>query len=374
MAARILANDFRALWADCSADVHAAVERVGQSGWLILGNEVRAFEAAFSAASGVAHTVGCANGLDALEIALRAAGLRAGEPVVTTPLSAFATTLAIHRAGGVPVFVDVDETGLVDLALAAEALRKTSARFFVPVHLFGHCLDLDALASLARAHDTIVIEDCAQSVLATSRGRPCGSVGVAAGTSFYPTKNLGALGDGGALFTHDEGLRDRARVLRDYGQTAKYVHGELGLNSRLDELHAAILTTAMLPRLARWTARRRAIAARYASEIRHPQLRVPPSPAGSESVWHLFPLLVDGDRASFTRHLDARGVGHGVHYPQLISDQAALRDVLPTVPGKDLLPRAHLFATTELSIPIHPYLSDDEVNAVIGACNEWASG
>lgn len=365
-------NDFRAQWRDIRVDALAAFERVGESGWLVLGNEVRDFEAQLASSWGLAGAVGCGNGLDALELALRALGLKPGEKVLTTPLSAFATTLAVVRAGGTPVFVDVDETGLLDLDRADAAFTQHSdLRFFVPVHLYGHALDARRLASLKQRHGLTIVEDCAQAVGATSDGAPVGSVGEMVATSFYPTKNLGCMGDGGAVLTGNEALAARVRSLRDYGQSAKYVHMHLGMNSRLDELHAAILRSALLPRLEKFTQRRREIAKRFNEEIRHPSLRTPTQPRGSASVWHLYPLLVEGDRASFRSHLDAAGIGNGLHYPKLIPDQEALRET--AFSALDPLTNAHRFADRELSLPIHPYLSDANVNSVIAACNSWRS-
>ncbi len=363
-------NDFTVQWRDVRSDVLAATDRVGESGWLILGKEVVAFEADLARTAGLAHAVGCASGLDALEISLRVLGLAAGEKVLTTPLSAFATTLAIVRAGGVPVFVDVDDSGLLDLAACARLLEtRSDVRFLVPVHLYGHALDLSRLGELKHAHDLRVVEDCAQAIGARSGAQPVGSVGDLAGTSFYPTKNLGCMGDGGAVLTNVRARAEEARCLRDYGQSAKYLHTRLGMNSRLDELQAAILRTALLPRLARFEARRREIAAAYRDGIRNRGLTMPPVPAGSASVWHLFPLLVEADRASLTAHLDAAGVGSGAHYPRLIPEQEALAGIPFEVVGD--LPKARRFAAREVSLPIHPYLEDGDVARVIDACNTW---
>jgi dTDP-4-amino-4,6-dideoxygalactose transaminase len=367
----IMLNDFVAQWQEVRADTLAAVDRVGASGWLILGKEVKEFEAALGSFWGLAHAVGCGNGLDAIEISLRALGLRAGDRVLTTPLSAFATTLAIVRAGGAPVFVDVDGSGLVDLSLCRKLLKsRPDIRFFVPVHLYGHGLDVDQLADLKRFHNLRIVEDCAQSIGAQSHGVLVGAVGEFAATSFYPTKNLGAMGDGGAVLTADPTLADIARSLRDYGQAQKYVHSRLGLNSRLDELQASILRTALLPRLKRFTERRQAIAAAYVGGIRHAHISLPSSPCGSTSVWHLFPVIVS-DRERFVAHLNANSVGCGVHYPKLITDQEALRGVPHEVIGP--LDSARRFAAGEVSLPIHPYLDDEQVARVISVCNEWRS-
>jgi dTDP-3-amino-3,4,6-trideoxy-alpha-D-glucose transaminase len=367
----ILANDFRTQWAQLRSSVLAAVERVGESGRLILGPEVRAFEAELARSWGLQFCVGCASGLDALEIALRCAGLRPGDGVLTTPLSAFATTLAVIRAGGAPCFVDVDAAGQLDLELAERALEShPEIRFMVPVHLFGHALDLRRLEELRDRFELRIVEDCAQAVGAKSRGAPVGSVGELCATSFYPTKNLGCMGDGGAILTGSEDLAGRARCLRDYGQTGKYEHLHLGLNSRLDELQAAILRDGLLPHLGAFTRRRREIAERYRAEIRNQSLEVPPPPAGSESVWHLFPVLVSGDRGSFQVHLGGDGIGSGVHYPKLIPEQPALRGV-DAARLLSPLPRARAFTLREVSLPIHPFLTEREVERVVASCNSW---
>lgn len=365
-----LAN-FQQQWETHRDAYQAAIDRVGRSGWLILGKEVAGFEADLAKYWGMKHVVGCASGLDALELAFRCLGVGAGDRVLTTPLSAFATTLAIVRVGAVPVFADVDASGQLDLIHAEQviAASKIKPRFIVPVHLYGHALDLQALDRFCRQHALVLVEDCAQAIGAKSRGRPVGSLGRACATSFYPTKNLGAFGDGGALLTDDETVAARARCLRDYGQSEKYVHTEIGLNSRLDELQAALLRSVQLPALAQQTFRRTEIAKRYREQIRNPALTLVPVPSGSESVWHLFPLLVQGERAAFASHLGSRGVGSAVHYPRLIPAQPALNSVPFVAPLP--MPQAQAFADQELSIPMHAFLTDAEVSAVISACNDW---
>lgn len=346
---------------------------MGASGWYILGESLRRFETALAAACGRVASVGCGNGLDAIEISLRALGLRPGDKVLTTPMSAFATTLAIHRAGGRAVFVDVDAAGLLDLAAARRLLAADpSIRFCVPVHLYGFCLDLPALARLRDDFALAVIEDGAQALGAGFGGMRVGDVGRLLATSFYPTKNLGALGDGGAVLTDDPELAARARSLRDYGQTGKYVHAELGLNSRLDEMQAAILHRAMLPRWAEWGDRRRAIAARYLAGLEHPQVRPLPEPEGSHSVWHLFPVLVDeAPRDGLIAHLRQQGVLAQVHYPVAIPDQPALRGREDLAETFEDLPQARRLAAGEVSLPITPDLEDAEVDQVIEAVNRW---
>jgi dTDP-3-amino-3,4,6-trideoxy-alpha-D-glucose transaminase len=366
---RVELNDFKRQWAELGPALHEALERVGSSGWYILGKEVSSFEAELAPWFGAAHAVGCGNGLDAIEIGLRALGVGKGDKVLTTPLSAFATTLAILKAGAMPVFVDVDGLGLLDTALADERLKRGDIKCVVPVHLYGTSLS-SAWLKKVRGSGVLLLEDCAQSIGAKDAGVLTGATGHAAATSFYPTKNLGALGDGGALLTSDAALARRARQLRDYGQAERYVHTVQGLNSRLDELHAAMLRTAMLPRLEAWTQKRTSVAERYRAGIQHPRLAPLSPPSGSAPVWHLFPLLVDGDREALKAHLAARGIGSAVHYPRLITAQAALDGVEHEVVGS--LPRANRFAAHELSLPIHPALEDAEVDRVIDACNSWS--
>ncbi|HEX4114935.1 MAG TPA: DegT/DnrJ/EryC1/StrS family aminotransferase [Solirubrobacteraceae bacterium] len=362
----ILANDFARQWEQIRVDAIDAVERVGRSGWLVLGEEVRTFEREFAAWWGVPHAVGVASGLDALEIALRCLDLRTGSRVLTTPLTAFATTLAIIRAGAEPVWCDVDESGGLDLAQADAALRADpSIRAVMPVHLYGHPLDLLGLEDLAADHEIVVIEDCAQSTGARRNDKPTGVAGIVAGTSLYPTKNLGAMGDGGVLLTSDPDLAERAKTFRDYGQASRYEHVELGLNSRLDELQAAILRTALLPRLDRWLARRREIAQIYEDALRDSALR-PIVASEGESAHHLFPVELErGDAADFGKHLASHGVGVGRHYPVPCPDQPAARGrgiVLGSIPV------ARRIAKRELSLPIHPHLEDREVEFVVQAC------
>lgn len=358
-------NDFSRLWQDVGPDAQEAFARVGESGWYILGKEVEAFEISLSDFSGIPHAVGCASGLDAIELGLRALELEPGERVLTTPLSAFASTLAIIRAGGSPVFVDVDSEGLLDLALAEELLRSDpSLRTMVPVHLYGRSLDLDRLALLKDEFNLKIVEDMAQAIGASWRGRPVGSVGQVAATSFYPTKNLGCLGDGGAVLSTSEPVARSCASLRDYGQSSKYVHSELGLNSRLDEVQAAVLRHAMLPRLVEWTEHRRSIAREYGEGISHPEVTLP-APS-DESVWHLYAVRTDR-REALMQHLHECGVQSAVHYPELISQQKALK----ALPASPPTPRAQDWASNVLSIPIHPYLTEVERGRVIEAVNSW---
>ena len=353
----IALNDFRRQWEDVREAAVQEFGRVGDSGWYILGAEVAGFERLLAAHWHVEHCVGVASGLDAIEIGLRTVGCGRGDLVLTTPVSAFATTLAIVKLGAVPVFVDVDDRGLIDIERCEAVLSsRGDIRFFVPVHLFGHALDTQRLDRFQLRS----VHDCAQAA-----GAPF--TGEIAATSFYPTKNLGALGDGGALATRSPEFAARARALRDYGQTAKYRHEFIGYNSRLDELHAALLARVFLPRLDDWNRRRAQVAQAYLDRILNPligTLHLHPS------CWHLFPVLVDPARKpAFRAFLAENGVATGEHYPVAIPDQPALAGVACELASE--LPRARSFCAAEVSLPIHPYLTDDEVAQVIAACNRW---
>ncbi len=368
----ILLNDFQRQWETIRKDILKTTEKVGASGWYILGQQVREFEASLAAYWSLAHAVGVASGLDALEISLRVLGCKAGDRVLTSPISAFATLMAILRIGAIPVLLDSDQFGLIDLDACQQFLRRSgNVRFFVPVHLFGHALDGVALKNLRDEFDLLMVEDCAQSVGARFRGAPTGKAGQLAATSFYPTKNLGTLGDGGAILTDLQDTADKARVLRDYGQVRKYHHAVLGYNSRLDELQAAYLDHVFLPRLDRWITKRKQVAARYCGQISNNKLHCTGSPAGSDSTWHLFPILVDpGLKRSFIEHLLQSGVQTGEHYPLALIEQEALK--WSTVELTSGCPNAIRFCHSEISLPIHPFLGDDEITAVVSACNSWS--
>lgn len=367
-AASIGANNFARQWRVVGHDALAAVARVGESGWMVLGDEVRDFERELASWWGVEHAIGVASGLDAIEIGLRAAGIEPGSRVLTTSLTAFATTLAIMRAGCRPVWCDVDESGGLDLELAGAALRADpTIRGVVPVHLYGHPLDPAGLRRLAVDHGVAIIEDCAQSAGAERDRLPTGVTGVVAATSLYPTKNLGAMGDGGVVLTNDEVVAEHAHSLRDYGQRDRYEHVETGLNSRLDELQAAILRSALLPRLDGFLARRGEIATRYKESLAGTSLRPIEATAG-RSAHHLFPVEVADDvPGEIAARLRNAGIGVGRHYPFVCPDQPAAAGAGDTIDG---LPVARRLAARELSLPIHPFLEDDEVEAVIAACTE----
>ena len=369
---QVKANDFQRQWQQLGQEIIEAVRAVGESGWYILGPEVERFERNLAAFWGRQFAVGVASGLDAIEIGLRCLGCRPGDKVLMPPVSAFATALAAIRIGAHPVFVDCDRFGLMDLDAAQRALSADhSIKYAVPVHLYGHCMNMERLADLKKRYGLRIVEDCAQSIGASHRGISCGAAGDCAATSFYPTKNLGAFGDGGALLTNSEALTSQARSLRDYGQVSKYRHACVGYNSRLDELHAAIMDRVLLPRIQEWNAARRRTAQSYLSGIRNPVLTVCGAPEGSDSCWHLFPVLAPpGRKTEFLAHLRAKGIGAGEHYPLALMDQPVMAEA-PHILADDCATARDLCAR-EVSLPMHPYLEAVEIQRVIDACNSFS--
>jgi len=342
-----------------AADVRAAIERVVERGWFVLGPELEAFEQEFAAACGARHAVGVGTGTDALALALRALGVGAGDEVITSPLSAAYSALAIMMVGARPVFADIDSKRLTLDPRAADAAVTRRTKAIMPVHLYGQPADLPALMEVAARHRLLVVEDCCQAHLATCGGAPVGSFGAAAAYSFYPTKNLGALGDGGAVTTSDAEVAARLRRLRNGGQTDRYHHGEFGVNSRLDEMQAAILR-ARLTWLPGWTAERRALAVEYRRGLASAPVTVPPE-CDAGHVYHLFPILT-ADRAAVQAHLKGRGVETLIHYPVPIPRQPALAPERP-----DQCPIADRVCAAVLSLPLHPGMTHEAVEAVAAA-------
>ncbi len=344
--------------------IAAAIARVVDRGWFILGPELEQFEQAFAAATASRQAIGVGNGTDALAIALRAAGIGAGDEVITSPLSAAYTALAIMMVGARPVFADIDPTRLTidPRAVAAAITPRTAA--IVPVHLYGQPADMEAIVPVAARHGLAVIEDCCQAHLATCAGRPVGSFGVAAAYSFYPTKNLGALGDGGALTTNDDRVAERVRRLRNGGQSERYRHAEFGVNSRLDEIQAAVLLE-RLRLLPEATRQRRTLAARYRAGLDGiAAVAVPPERDGGH-VYHLFPVLTD-ERDALQRHLKQAGVETLVHYPVPIPRQPALAGEHP-----DACPIADRVCDRVMSLPLYPSLDAAAIDQVVAAVRSF---
>ena len=365
----IAMNDFKGEPPELRAAMRAAVDRVLESGWYVLGPEVAAFERAWAGLCGLPHAVGVGNGMDAIEIALRALGIGPGDEVITTPMTAFATVLAVLRSGATPVLADIDPaTGLMSPASARRCLSPRT-RAVLLVHLYGQVRDMATWQVLCDDAGVVLLEDCAQSHGASLGGVQAGAFGRAGAYSFYPTKNLGTAGDGGALVTDDASLAETARRLRNYGQKERYHHSDLGLNSRLDELHAALLM-ARLPWLEEFTRRRREIAAIYRDRIDNPHVRLLTcAQETAADVHHLFVVLTER-RELLQAHLHRRGVQTLIHYPVPVHRQAPCVS-LPRDPAGLAASEAH--AGTCLSLPCHPQLTDAEVQHVVAAINDYSS-
>lgn len=357
--------DLRAAYLELKPEIDAAVARVLDSGWYIGGAEVEAFEAEFAAFTEARRAVGVANGLDALHLALRALDIRPGDEVIVPSNTYIATWLAVSQCGATPVAVEPDEnTCNIDPA-AIEAAITPRTRALLPVHLYGQPADLDPILALAAKHGLRVVEDAAQAHGARYKGRRIGGHGDAVCWSFYPGKNLGALGDGGAVTTNDPQIADRIRVLCNYGSREKYVNEARGFNSRLDALQAAILR-AKLARLDDWNARRRAIALRYGEGLAGSGLVLPHTPDWAEPVWHLY-VVRSERRDALQQTLTKAGVGTLIHYPIPPHLQKAYADLGH---GRGAFPIAERIADEALSLPMGPHLHRDASEAVIASVKD----
>lgn len=342
------------------AAIQAALTRVLDSGWYVLGEEVEAFEREFAAYCGTTHCIAVANGLDALHLILRGYGIGPGDEVIVPSNTFIATWLAVTQAGATPVPVDPDaRTHNIDPQRIAAAITPRT-RAILPVHLYGQPADMDPILEIADRHGLRVVEDAAQAHGARYQGRRAGSLGDAAGFSFYPGKNLGALGDGGAITTSDDALAARLRQLRNYGSSIKYRHEVAGFNSRLDELQAAVLR-AKLPYLDAENSARRACAAEYLRALQGAPLGLPQVLPGAEPVWHLF-VVCSTRRDALQAGLRERGIGTLVHYPLACHRQGAYAgQAWPP------LPLAERLQHEVLSLPIAPYLQAHDVRSVADA-------
>ncbi|HLI28477.1 MAG TPA: DegT/DnrJ/EryC1/StrS family aminotransferase [Chloroflexota bacterium] len=361
--APIAFNDLRPQYAALRAELDEAVGRVLQRGWFILGPELEAFEAEFAAYCGARHAVGVGSGTDALHLALRACGVGPGDEVVTVAFTAVPTVNAISLAGARPVFVDVDPTTRTMDPARVEAALTPRTRALLPVHLYGHAADMAPLRELAERRGLWLIEDAAQAHGTRYRGQRTGTLGHLAAFSFYPTKNLGAYGDAGAVVTDDEVLARRLRLLRNYGQTDRYHHQLEGVNSRLDELQAAILRV-KLRHLDAWNTARRERAARYTAALAG--LATPREAPWTYHTYHLYVVEVPA-RARVQQALAAAGIGTLVHYPVPVHLQPAYAHL--GVP-RGALPVSERLADTVLSLPLYPELPLAEVDRVAAALCE----
>jgi len=342
------------------AAMREAIGRVLDSGWYVLGDEVAAFEREFAAYCGAAHCVGVGNGLDALQLILRAYGIGPGDEVIVPANTFIATWLAVSHVGATPVPVDPDpHTHNINPELI-EAAIGARTKAIIAVHLYGQPADMAPIQAIARQHGLKLIEDAAQAHGARYQGQRTGVLGDAAAFSFYPGKNLGALGDGGAITTNDADLAQALHRLRNYGARVKYMHDEIGVNSRLDELQAAVLRV-KLPHLDADNARRREVAAAYLEALQGSALGLPQLIAQAEPVWHLM-VVTSPQRDRLQAALQARGIGTQIHYPRACHQQLAYaQHTWPDLPHASRLP------SQLLSLPMAPYLSAQDVQAVCTA-------
>lgn len=346
-------------------EMDAAVKRVLDSGWYLLGKEVDAFEQEFAAYCGTRHCIGVANGLDALTLIIKAYGFGPGDEIIVPANTFIATLLAVSANGCTPVLVEPDwNTRLIDVDRIEAAVTPRTKAIMV-VHLYGRTVDMEKVWEVAKRHNLKVIEDSAQAHGAKYHGVRCGNLGDASGFSFYPGKNLGCLGDGGAVTTNDDELVAKVRAIRNYGSDHKYHHIFKGMNSRLDEIQAALLRV-KLPHLDEDNARRRAIAERYIREITNPIVELPKLPTCPEGhVWHVFAVTCR-DRDGLLKHLEANGIQTNIHYPTPPHLQGAYREL-----ANQSFPISERMHREIVSLPMSPVLTDKEVAKVVETVNEF---
>jgi len=363
----ILMNDFGREYESIRPAILDAVDRVGKSGRYVLGMEVTNFEKAWALACDRKYSVGVGNGMDSIEIALRCIPIIPGDEIITTAMTAFATILAIYRAGGIPVLADIDlETALISPESVRRCITPRTKAVLV-VHLYGQVCDMDQIQAICSKNNVFLLEDCAQSHLATYRGKIAGSFGMAGLFSFYPTKNLGALGDAGALVTDSEDFDRNARVLRNYGQSERYIHEQIGLNSRLDEIQAAILLVKMSAMTAQLS-RRREIAKIYLENLKSPLVELLSSlMILNDHSFYLFALRCPY-RTELMQHLEEDGVTSLIHYPIPIHKQSAITTIKSDPFGLSI---SEFHAMQCLSIPVHPFLTDSEISRIIDSINSF---
>jgi dTDP-4-amino-4,6-dideoxygalactose transaminase len=365
----ILCGNPRAQYLAHKTEIDAALQAVLERGWYIRGDEGRAFEAEFAAYHGSAGAVGVASGTDALHLALVACGIGAGDEVITVSHTAVATVAAIEQAGASPVLADIDPDFYTLAPAAFEAAITPRTKAVIPVHLYGQPADLAPIVRIAHEHGVRVIEDCAQAHGARYRGRPVGTWGDLACFSFYPTKNLGALGDGGLVLTADPAMTERVRLLSEYGWAERFVSHVTGWNSRLDELQAAVLRVKLRHLDADNTARA-CLADAYDVALRAEHLGAPKRRPDATHVFHLY-VVRSADRDALQGFLRARGVAALVHYPVPVHLQPAYRGRLR---GSDHLPETEQAAREVLSLPIYPELAREDLDAVVAAIRAFRGG
>lgn len=359
-------SDLKYIHNEIRQEVDCILRKVMDNNWFILGEEVDKFEKEYAVYCGTKCCIGVGNGLDALHLILAAYGIGSGAEVIVPANTFIATALAVSYCGATPIFVDADAaTCNIDIAKIEDKITdKTKA--IMAVHLYGHVVDMKAVYAVADKYNIKVIEDAAQSHGAKQNDRRVGSLGDAAGFSFYPGKNLGAFGDAGAITTDDEGLADRIRALRNYGSKEKYRHIYKGFNTRLDEMQAAILRI-KLKYLDKWTKERREIASKYCRNITNPRIALPINKIEDEHVWHIFPVFTE-DREALLKHLEGRGINALIHYPIPVPLQECYQDL--GYKNGDY-PVAERLAKEEVSIPLWVGMSEKEIEQVIEALNTF---
>jgi dTDP-4-amino-4,6-dideoxygalactose transaminase len=363
--------DLQAQYVSLRDDLRQALDRVMSSQRFVLGDEVRGLENSIAAYCQTKHAVGCASGSDALLLALMALDVKAGDEVITTPFSFFATAASIARLGARPVFVDIDpRTYNIDPSQVADAITSRT-RVIMPVHLYGQCAPMDQLLDIGRRHGIPVVEDAAQAIGATDNGRPAGSMGSIGCFSFYPTKNLGGAGDGGIMTTNDDAIAARLRRLRAHGGSNEYEHEEVGVNSRLDELQAAVLRV-KLPSLDRWSDERASKAALYSKLLSEAELSfplvTPQVRADGRHIFHQYVIRVPGNRDALMEHLKAHNVGAKVYYPIPLHLQACF-NYLGYKEGQ--FPETESAAKETFALPAYPELTDEQQVYVVEAIRDF---
>jgi dTDP-4-amino-4,6-dideoxygalactose transaminase len=359
--------EFKTQYRTHQAELDAAIREVLEASWFILGKQGEAFEQEFAAYCGAGHAVGVGSGTEALHLALLASGVGPGDEVITVPNTAVPTACAIDFAGATPVFADIDPATFTLDPAELERRLTPRTKAVVPVHLYGQPADMEPILAFARRHGLRVIDDAAQAHGAEYRGRRVGVLADASAWSFYPSKNLGAYGDAGAVTTNDPELARRLRMLRNYGEEERYYHTIRGFNSRLDEIQAALLRV-KLRHLDAWNDRRREIAAHYAERIHHPEIRLPAEAPWARHVYHLYVVRAPR-RDALREHLAAREIGSQIHYPVPIYRQQAYAHL--GVPPGDC-PEAERAMAEILSIPVYPELTEEQVEAVVEGVNSFS--
>ena len=358
--------EFKGQFKSIEQEIRAAVDDVLQSGWYILGRHCTAFEEEFAAYVGVRHAVGVGSGTEAIHLALTAAGVGPGDEIITVANTCVPTVAGISASGATPAFVDIDPVTCTMDPSKLEAAMTERTKAIVPVHLYGHPCDMDPIMAVAEKHDIVVVEDCAQAHGAEYRGRRCGTFGTAAAFSFYPTKNLGAYGDGGCVTTNSDALDKELRMLRNYGEEVRYHHSVRGFNSRLDEIQAAILRV-KLKHLDEWNDARRERACAYGKHLQGLPIALPVEAPWGRHIYHLF-VVRTPQRDRLQKHLHEREIGALLHYPIPIHLQKAFADL--NVP-RGALPETEKACDEVISLPLYPELPFESIEQIACAVAEF---